>query len=325
MRVHIVQKGDTLWKIAKQYAVGFEELKRLNAHLANPDYIVPGMEIYLPEMVVKKEKEVVQQQVVKEHIKEQVKEHVKPIKEVAPAPKPIPAPMPVPVPQKPLWQGDIYFQPPPQPMSLPFQQTHVHFQPTIEQTMSMPIPQPVVMPQMMPQQPIIIQQPAPQPAPQPEVKPQPQPVPQQPIYIEQPVHWHPPMPQMHHMPTCHKCGHGMKMPEPPRVLPIRQEESSAMPMCGCKDREHQVRNYYEEIQQMMCMPNPCCSPHMMPYPMHMMPQMQPVPHPMHMMPQMMPQMDPQMMPQMMPQMDPQMMPQMMPQMNPMPHPQKPCH
>ncbi|MEG0439702.1 MAG: LysM domain-containing protein, partial [Solibacillus sp.] len=34
MRVHIVQKGDTLWKIAKQYSIGFEDLKRLNAHLA---------------------------------------------------------------------------------------------------------------------------------------------------------------------------------------------------------------------------------------------------------------------------------------------------
>lgn len=49
MRVHIVQKGDTLWKIAKQYGIGFDELKRLNAQLANPDYIVPGMEIFLPE------------------------------------------------------------------------------------------------------------------------------------------------------------------------------------------------------------------------------------------------------------------------------------
>ena len=48
MRVHIVQKGDTLWKIAKQYGIGFDELKRLNAQLANPDYIVPGMEISLP-------------------------------------------------------------------------------------------------------------------------------------------------------------------------------------------------------------------------------------------------------------------------------------
>lgn len=49
MRIHIVQKGDTLWKIAKQYGVDFEELKRVNRHLSNPDYILPGMEIYLPD------------------------------------------------------------------------------------------------------------------------------------------------------------------------------------------------------------------------------------------------------------------------------------
>lgn len=48
MEVHIVVKGDTLWKIARQYGVPFEELKRINAHLANPDYIVPGMKIFLP-------------------------------------------------------------------------------------------------------------------------------------------------------------------------------------------------------------------------------------------------------------------------------------
>ncbi|WP_213422863.1 LysM peptidoglycan-binding domain-containing protein [Bhargavaea massiliensis] len=49
MHVHIVQKGDTLWKISRQYGVPFEEVKRLNAHLANPDYIVPGMKIFLPD------------------------------------------------------------------------------------------------------------------------------------------------------------------------------------------------------------------------------------------------------------------------------------
>lgn len=48
MEVHIVVKGDTLWKIARQYNIPFEELKRVNAHLANPDYIVPGMKIFLP-------------------------------------------------------------------------------------------------------------------------------------------------------------------------------------------------------------------------------------------------------------------------------------
>lgn len=53
MDVHIVVKGDTLWKIARQYGISFEDLKRVNAHLANPDYIVPGMKIFLP--VKKKE------------------------------------------------------------------------------------------------------------------------------------------------------------------------------------------------------------------------------------------------------------------------------
>lgn len=49
MDVHIVVKGDTLWKIARQYGISFEDLKRVNAHLANPDYIVPGMKIFLPK------------------------------------------------------------------------------------------------------------------------------------------------------------------------------------------------------------------------------------------------------------------------------------
>lgn len=49
VEVHIVQKGDTLWKISRQHGISFEELKRVNAHLANPDYIVPGMKIFLPD------------------------------------------------------------------------------------------------------------------------------------------------------------------------------------------------------------------------------------------------------------------------------------
>lgn len=48
MRIHIVQKGDTLWKIAQKYNVDFEQLKQLNSHLANPDYILPGMKIKIP-------------------------------------------------------------------------------------------------------------------------------------------------------------------------------------------------------------------------------------------------------------------------------------
>ncbi|WP_445490156.1 SafA/ExsA family spore coat assembly protein [Niallia sp. 03133] len=48
MKIHIVQKGDTLWKIAKKYGVSFEELKMLNSQLSNPDMIMPGMKIKVP-------------------------------------------------------------------------------------------------------------------------------------------------------------------------------------------------------------------------------------------------------------------------------------
>ncbi|WP_029326492.1 SafA/ExsA family spore coat assembly protein [Bacillus sp. m3-13] len=45
MKIHIVQKGDTLWKIAQKYNVNFEELKKSNSQLSNPDMIMPGMKI----------------------------------------------------------------------------------------------------------------------------------------------------------------------------------------------------------------------------------------------------------------------------------------
>lgn len=48
MRIHIVQKGDTLWKIAQKYGVDFNQLKSLNSHLSNPDQIMPGMKIKVP-------------------------------------------------------------------------------------------------------------------------------------------------------------------------------------------------------------------------------------------------------------------------------------
>jgi morphogenetic protein associated with SpoVID len=48
VKIHIVQKGDTLWKIAKKYGVNFEEMKKLNSQLSNPDMIMPGMKIKVP-------------------------------------------------------------------------------------------------------------------------------------------------------------------------------------------------------------------------------------------------------------------------------------
>jgi len=61
-----VQKGDTLWEIAKKYGVDFEQLKAMNTHLASPDMIMPGMKIKIPgvektvpkEMVQKKAEEI---------------------------------------------------------------------------------------------------------------------------------------------------------------------------------------------------------------------------------------------------------------------------
>lgn len=48
MRIHIAQKGETLWTIAKKYGVNFEELKNMNAQLSNPNMIMPGMKIKIP-------------------------------------------------------------------------------------------------------------------------------------------------------------------------------------------------------------------------------------------------------------------------------------
>ncbi|WP_281417506.1 SafA/ExsA family spore coat assembly protein [Lentibacillus saliphilus] len=48
LKIHVVQKGDTLWEIAEKYGVSYEELKQLNTQLSNPDMIMPGMKIKVP-------------------------------------------------------------------------------------------------------------------------------------------------------------------------------------------------------------------------------------------------------------------------------------
>ncbi|WP_052360668.1 SafA/ExsA family spore coat assembly protein [Oceanobacillus manasiensis] len=48
MKIHIVQKGDTLWELSKKYGVNFEELKQMNSQLSSPDMIMPGMKIKIP-------------------------------------------------------------------------------------------------------------------------------------------------------------------------------------------------------------------------------------------------------------------------------------
>ncbi|WP_440895977.1 SafA/ExsA family spore coat assembly protein [Amphibacillus sp. Q70] len=48
MKIHVVQKGDTLWNLSKKYNVDFQELKAVNSQLANPELVMPGMKIKIP-------------------------------------------------------------------------------------------------------------------------------------------------------------------------------------------------------------------------------------------------------------------------------------
>jgi morphogenetic protein associated with SpoVID len=95
VKIHIVQKGDTLWKIAQKYGVDFEELKQANSQLSNPDMIMPGMKIKVPTagVQVKKEAPITKEAPIsqfKEAPVAQIKEEaVHPFKDLSPAPKPV--------------------------------------------------------------------------------------------------------------------------------------------------------------------------------------------------------------------------------------------
>lgn len=68
MKIHIVQKGDTIWEIAKEYGVDFEQVKELNPQISSPDMIMPGMKIKIPSATktVNKEKKTVKEEAYKD-------------------------------------------------------------------------------------------------------------------------------------------------------------------------------------------------------------------------------------------------------------------
>ena len=72
VKIHIVQKGDTLWKIAKKYGVDFEELKMLNSQLSNTDMIMPGMKIKVPTTGGSIKKEAPKMETIKEMPKKEM-------------------------------------------------------------------------------------------------------------------------------------------------------------------------------------------------------------------------------------------------------------
>jgi spore coat assembly protein SafA len=46
--VHVVQKGDTLWGIAKRYDVTLSALVAANPQIKNPNLIYPGNQVNIP-------------------------------------------------------------------------------------------------------------------------------------------------------------------------------------------------------------------------------------------------------------------------------------
>ncbi|MEN1969275.1 SafA/ExsA family spore coat assembly protein [Lentibacillus sp. N15] len=122
MKIHVVQKGDTLWELAKKYGVDFEEVKQLNPQLSSPDMIMPGMKIKIPgsNKAVQKEgmketqkpaamhpyKEMPQPKPVPV-IKEDVKEKQKPVQPHMPMQPQMPKPQPPVAPQMPAPQQSV--------------------------------------------------------------------------------------------------------------------------------------------------------------------------------------------------------------------------
>ena len=46
---YTVKSGDTLWGIAKQHHVSFQELKRANPQIKHPNQILPGDKVVIPD------------------------------------------------------------------------------------------------------------------------------------------------------------------------------------------------------------------------------------------------------------------------------------
>ncbi|QKY69571.1 SafA/ExsA family spore coat assembly protein [Lentibacillus sp. CBA3610] len=86
MKIHIVQKGDTLWEIAQQYGVDFEQVKQLNPQLSSPDMIMPGMKIKIPATSKQVKQEGMQQKETQKETQKPAAE--KPYKDTSPKPMP---------------------------------------------------------------------------------------------------------------------------------------------------------------------------------------------------------------------------------------------
>ncbi|MCP8616998.1 LysM peptidoglycan-binding domain-containing protein [Salirhabdus salicampi] len=62
MKIHVVQRGDTLFKIAQKYGVDVDTLKEMNAQLSDPEQIMAGMKLKIPTVTKPVRKEVDEQE-----------------------------------------------------------------------------------------------------------------------------------------------------------------------------------------------------------------------------------------------------------------------
>lgn len=58
MRIYIVQRGDDLQRISERNNVDIEKLIQLNKHISNPEQIIPGMKLHLPNKTSEKKEEI---------------------------------------------------------------------------------------------------------------------------------------------------------------------------------------------------------------------------------------------------------------------------
>lgn len=285
MKIHIVQKGDTLWEISKKYGVNFEELKAMNTQLSSPDMIMPGMKIKVPGSSKAVKKETIAK-------KETKKEAIKPYKDTSPKPiaaiteddhkiqKPITPEMPIPaMPQMPILDQDIKqyttinFPQMPQMKPQPIKEKKKEVKKEVkkEEYKPQPIKQKPIHHPIQPIQPIQPLQPI-QPAPvhQPPI---------QPVHHQQPMmqpcapmvpicccHFQPPCCQPMPMPCHHPSDHLGGQMAPVFEPPVQKSQSD----CGCQGG--QMVPYPD--QQMLPYPNQQMESHT-----HMMPDAYPMPGP----------------------------------------------
>ncbi|WP_067727290.1 SafA/ExsA family spore coat assembly protein [Oceanobacillus damuensis] len=244
MKIHIVQKGDTLWEISKKYGVDFEELKGINSQLSSPDMIMPGMKIKIPGTSKQVQKENV---ALKETKKETVQQ---PYKDFSPKPiaaiqeddakvqKPVKPKMPIPsLPQMPVYEQDIK------------QYTTINFpqMPQMKAPQVKPEKEKVKKEEVKQQQPIMkpIQKPQQQPVklPQSTMKPAQQPIQptQQPV---QPTQQAPVYQPIHHQPMQHPC---------PPVIPVCWHHFHH-PYCPPMPYHHTPIPYGEQMNPNFTMP-----------------------------------------------------------------------